>query len=82
VFDARDPGSLAPFRIFDLDRPGVTLKSILKDYRSAVENLRLIKHPGANQWGQQDRMRSEAALGEDSSGRVLFRFSRRAVFDA
>jgi hypothetical protein len=76
AFDARDPGSLAPFRIFDLDRPGVTLASILKDYRSAVQNLRLIKRPGANQWSQQDRMWSEAALGEDSSGRVLFLFSR------
>ena len=76
AFDARDTGSLAPFRIFDLDRPGVTLLSILKDYRSAVQNLRLIKRPGANQWSQQDRMWSEAALGEDSSGRVLFLFSR------
>jgi hypothetical protein len=76
AFDARDPDALAPFRIFDLDSPGVTLGSILKDYRSAVQNLRLIKRPGANQWGQQDRMWSEAALGEDSSGRVLFLFSR------
>jgi hypothetical protein len=76
AFDARDPGSLAPFRIFDLDRPGVTLASILKDYRSAVQNLRLIKRPGANQWSPQDRMWSEAALGEDSSGRVLLLFSR------
>ena len=76
AFDARDPDSLAPFRIFDLDSPGVTLESVLKDYRSAVQNLRLIKRPGANQWGQQDRMWSEAALGEDSSGRVLFLFSR------
>jgi len=76
AFDARDPHALAPFRIFDLDSPGVTLGSILKDYRSAAQNLRLIKRPGTNQWGQQDRMWSEAALGEDSSGRVLFLFSR------
>jgi hypothetical protein len=76
AFDARDPDLLAPFRIFDLDSPGVTLESILKDYGSAVQNLRLIKHPGSNQWGQQARMWSEAALGEDSSGRVLFLFSR------
>jgi hypothetical protein len=76
AFDARGSGSLAPFRIFDLDSPGVTLESILKDYGSAVQNLRLIKRPGSNQWGQQDRMWSEAALGEDSSGRVLFLFSR------
>ena len=77
AFDERDPNLLAPFRIFDLDSPGVTLQSILKDYSSAVQNLRLIKRPGSNQWGQQDRMWSEAALGEDSSGRVLFLFSRQ-----
>jgi hypothetical protein len=76
AFDARGPGALAPFHIFDLDSPGVTLESILKDYGSAIQNLRLIKRPGTNQWGQQDRMWSEAALGEDSSGRVLFLFSR------
>jgi hypothetical protein len=76
AFDPRDPNSLAPFRIFDLDSPGVSLQSILQDYSSAVQNLRLIKRPGSNQWGQQERMWSEAALGEDTSGRVLFIFSR------
>lgn len=76
AFDPRDPSSLAPFRIFDLDAPQVTLQNILKDYASAIQNLRLIKRPGSNQWTQQSRMWSEAALGEDSSGRVLFIFSR------
>jgi len=76
AFDARDSNSPAPFRIFDLDAPQITLQSILKVYDSAVQNLRLIKRPGLNQWGQQGRMWSEAALGEDTSGRVLFLFSR------
>jgi hypothetical protein len=76
AFDAHDPTSPVPFRIFDLDAPQITLQSILKDYDSAVQNLRLIKRPGWNQWGQQGRMWSEAALGEDASGRVLFLFSR------
>jgi hypothetical protein len=76
AFDPRDPQALAPFRIFDLDSPGVTLQTILKDYGSAVQNLRLIKRPGSNQWAEQDKKWSEAALGEDSSGRVLFLFSR------
>lgn len=75
AFDPR--GSNAPtFRIFDLDAPQVSMQSILKDYASVVQNLRLIKRPGTNQWTQQSRMWSEAALGEDSSGRVLFIFSR------
>jgi hypothetical protein len=64
------------FRIFDLDAPGVSLQGVLKDYTSVAQNLRLIKRPGMSQWGQQPKKWSEAALGEDSSGRVLFIFSR------
>jgi hypothetical protein len=41
-----------------------------------VQNLRLIKRPGSSAWGQQEKRWSEAALGEDSSGRILFIFSR------
>src|SRR5215467_16296041 len=37
AFDPRDP-HLAPFHIFDLDAPRVTVQSILKDYDSAVQN--------------------------------------------
>jgi Phosphodiester glycosidase len=76
AFDPRDPSSSPPFRIFDLDAPQVTFQSIVKEYASAVQNLRLVKRPGTNQWTQQTRMWSEAALGEDESGRVLFIFSR------
>ena len=75
AFDPQDP-KLAPFRIFDLDAPGASLSSILKDYASVVQNLRLIKRPGVNQWNQQQRKWSEAALAEDDEGRVLFIFSR------
>jgi Phosphodiester glycosidase len=67
---------LPRFRIFDLDAPGVTPRGILKDYASAVQNLRLIKRPGSNRWSQQNRKWSEAALGEDDAGRILFIFSR------
>jgi Phosphodiester glycosidase len=75
AFDPRD-SRLPRFHIYDLDSPAVTLESILKDYASAVQNLRLIKRPGSSQWGQQQKKWSEAALGEDSNGRVLFIFSR------
>ena len=67
---------LPEFRIFDLDHPGVTMGKILKDYSSVVQNLRLIKRPGENRWPRQDKMWSEAALGEDSAGRLLFIFTR------
>lgn len=75
AFDPRD-STLPRFHIYDLDSPAVTLESILKDYASAVQNLRLIKRPGASQWGQQQKKWSEAALGEDNNGRILFIFSR------
>jgi len=66
AFEPRNSQSLPRFRIFDLDAPGVHFENILKDYSSALQNLRLIKHPGSNQWGQQTRKWSEAALGEDA----------------
>jgi phosphodiester glycosidase len=76
AFDPHDSKQAAPFHIFDLDTSGVTLQNILKEYSSAVQNLRLIKRPGLNQWGQQEKKWSEAALGEDDTGRILFIFSR------
>lgn len=75
AFDPRRDG-LPHFRIFDLDSPEVSMETILQDYASLVQNLRLIKRPGQNRWHQQDKMWSEAALGEDESGRILFIFCR------
>ncbi len=76
AFDPKRRKGLPEFGIFDLDDPSVTMDTILGDFFSVVQNLRLIKRPGENRWSQQDKMWSEAALGEDSSGRVLFIFSR------
>ena len=75
AFDPRRK-ELQPFRIFDLDAPGVTMEAILKDYASAIQNLRLIKRPGSNRWSRQEKRWSEAALGEDDSGRILLIFCR------
>jgi GH24 family phage-related lysozyme (muramidase) len=75
AFDPRRDG-LPRFRIFDLDSPGVSMETILRDYASAIQNLRLIQRPGQNRWHQQERRWSEAALGEDESGRILFIFCR------
>jgi len=76
AFDPRDAAASAPFRIFDLDAPGVTLEAIRGEYRSLVQNLRLIRKPGENRWSAQPRRWSEAALGEDADGRVLLIHSR------
>ena len=76
AFDPRDGKSLPRFHIFDLDTPGVSMQSIAQDFDSAVQNLRLVKRPGSNQWSEQNKKWSEAALGEDDAGRILFIFSR------
>lgn len=76
AFDPKGGKGLPEFRMFDLDDPGVTMKKIIGDYYSSVQNLRLIKRPGENRWGQQDKVWSEAALGEDMAGRVLFIITR------
>jgi hypothetical protein len=76
AFDPRDGKDVPRFRIFDLDAPGVTMQSIRQDYDSALQNMRLVKRPGSNQWTQQTRKWSEAALGEDDAGRILFIFPR------
>jgi hypothetical protein len=74
AFDPRRNG-LPRFRIFDLDSPGISMETILRDYASAVQNLRLIKRPGQNRWFQRKKW-SEAALGEDETGRIMFIFCR------
>jgi uncharacterized protein YigE (DUF2233 family) len=76
AFDPRNDGSVSPFKIFDLDDKGTDIKSILENYNSVVQNLRLIKKPGTNVWSQRDNKWSEAAIGEDREGRILFIFSR------
>ena len=76
AFDPRPERDLRAFRIFDLDAPGVALPDIQGDYASAIQNLRLIKRSGKNVWHNRDKMWSEAALGEDSEGRILVIFCR------
>ena len=76
AFEPRDSQSLPRFRIFDLDAPGIHFQDILKDYTSVLQNLRLVKRSGLNQWSPQERKWSEAALGEDDAGRILFIYSR------
>jgi len=76
AFDPKRDKELPTFQIFDLDETGVSIKSILNDYNSAIQNMRLIKKPGTNVWNKQNRKWSEAAIGEDNKGRILFIFSR------
>jgi hypothetical protein len=61
-------------RIFDLDEEAA--EQILERYDCVAQNLRLIKRSGKNQWSEQPKRWSEAAVGEDGSGRILFIHSR------
>jgi hypothetical protein len=79
AFDPRDRRKGPLFRIFDLDQEGVTIGSVRRDYASLVQNLRLVKKPGENRWQQQEKKWSEAALGEDVRGNILFVFCRTPI---
>jgi hypothetical protein len=63
----------APTFMADLDNPADQAR--LADYGTVIQNLRLIR-AGHNMWQKQDRRWSEAAVGVDKQGRVLFIFSR------
>jgi hypothetical protein len=62
-----------PAMIFDTDVK--EMKDIIAEYHTVVQNLRLIKRPGAVRWAQQDKRWSEAALGQDQDGNILLIFS-------
>ncbi|MBN1618658.1 phosphodiester glycosidase family protein [Candidatus Dojkabacteria bacterium] len=72
AFDPKSEKLNPPIRIFDLDDTINTISSILKDYNSVAQNLRLIKRAGINVWARQNRKWSEAAIGEDNKGNILF----------
>lgn len=79
AFNPRKGRLVPPVKIFDLDQPGMAIDSILRDYSTVVQNLRLIKRPGVSVWGNQGDRWSEAALAEDNRGRILFVFSLTPV---
>ncbi len=79
AFNPRKGRQVPPVKIFDLDQAGVTIDSVLKDYGTVIQNLRLIKRPGINVWAQNENRWSEAALAEDKLGRIYFLYSAASV---
>jgi hypothetical protein len=73
AFNPNDPSKPA-FRIFDTDE--TPIDTIIQNYHTVIQNLRLIKRPGINRWSPNSKYWSEAALGEDKAGNILFIFSR------
>jgi len=62
-------------QMFDLDV--ISLEKIEKSYSSIIQNERLIKKPGENRWSRGGKTWwSEAALGEDKDGRILFLYTQ------
>jgi hypothetical protein len=73
-FEPREPG-LPLFTLLDLDADipdGYTDR-----FAIVVQNLRLIRKPGENRWPTDTRPWSEACLGEDNHGRMLWIYCRR-----
>lgn len=65
---------LAAAALVDRDAPGFA--PLAAQYASLVQDLRLIKAPGASVWKPNGRQWSEAMIATDASGRLLFLFSR------
>lgn len=63
-----------PFKMIDSDLKDI--KKEMKKYNTVIQNLRLIRAPGTNRWGQQAKKWSEVALGIDREGNMLWIFSR------
>jgi hypothetical protein len=61
-----------PARIYDIEEQN--MNSLIENYNSVIQNLRLIKRPGRNMWSKQNQRWSEVALGEDKQGNILFIF--------
>lgn len=65
------------FYIYDTD---VTpLDSILSNYDSVIENLRLIKRKSENRWPQQSKKWSELAIAQDINGNIVIVYCRNKI---
>ncbi|HEX2815972.1 MAG TPA: phosphodiester glycosidase family protein [Phenylobacterium sp.] len=72
-FGAKEGGGAPAVLMADLDDAGDRKR--LEGYGTVVQNLRLIRG-GQGLWQKQERRWSEAAVGIDKQGRLLFVFSR------
>ena len=73
AFDPLSPG-LPPVRI--LDRTCENTTALMGSYGSLVQSIRMIDCDGKTTWAKQDRKWSNAAIGLDREGRVLFIHAR------
>lgn len=64
----------APFYLYDID--DYPADSVIANYHSVVQNLRLIKRPGENRWIETNKRWCEAAVGQDQEGNALLIYCR------
>lgn len=69
LFDRREP-ALPPVQL--VDRTCRDLEGVVDRYAGAVQGIRMISCTRANVWTQQDKQWSNAAVGVDEAGRLLF----------
>ena len=69
LFDRRD-GDLPPVQL--VDRTCRDLDTVVGRYAGAVQGIRMISCKRGNVWTQQDKRWSNAAIGVDEAGRLLF----------
>ena len=73
VFDPLAPGQP---EAGILDAEHTTIPELSAKYGAVVQNLRIVRSPGTVVWSRSPRKWSEAAVGMDRSGRLLFIFCR------
>ena len=75
-FEPREAG-LPRFVLQDLD--AVPESTFVHHYDIVIQNLRLVRKTRENRWQPQSRRWSEACLGEDARGRLLWIYCRRPL---
>jgi len=75
-FEPREAG-LPRFVLQDLD--AVPESTFVHHYDIVIQNLRLVRKPRENRWQPRPRRWSEACLGEDGQGRMLWIYCRRPL---
>ena len=66
--------SLPEAQMVDWEEPGA--KKLIAGYNSVLQCIRMIATGGENVWSKQTDLWSEAALGQDTDGNILFIFCR------
>jgi len=62
--------SLPEAQMIDIDEPDA--KKLISQYYTILQSIRMLSADSRNVWSKQPNMWSEAALGEDKDGNILF----------